>query len=1078
LILTGQGSTNDVTIKNDADADVLEIPTGTTNVTIAGNLGVGGTVTAGGVVTANAGVVVDNITIDGTEIDLSSGDLTIDVEADIILDAKGGDILLKKDTAHWASIFTNGTDTFIQSMVNVGDLYLSGKDSGGSGINALVLDMGDSGKATFNNAVLVSGQILAHQTNVGVFEYNSNVTKIHSYGASSGTGQIQFLTGGGGGSADSLAMTIDNSQNVSIANGDLTITSTDAASTTAGPVLTLARDGASPEDDDLMGQILFKMDDDAGNLSTFAKIDVVATDVSNGSEDARIDFIAAKDDSFSPALSIAGQSVGIGTISPSAKLEIDQGSASSPLALKITGSSSPALNIVEATGVTAHVATDSAGVYVGSSTSHPLVLRTNNTERVRVDTSGRVGIGGTPNTNWRNDIADQEVLMLGTEATLFSDSGVTTALLNNVLINNADTFVNISERGASQYFQYQGAHKWYTAASASAGSSINTELTTPKMTLDVSGNLGIGTSSIDGTLHLDAGTSTDIIIEKDNAGYGALRFHNDGSQVSYILLDNAEDMTYYGGSGVKHIFYAGGAVTMTLDSGNVGIGAASLSTKLEVADNNAGAAIIRIRRTDVSDSDVDLKAGGGSDGKAFDISVNQANRFRIDSSGSIYSVQSGTNNLRFGEDAGVALGGSSQNNICIGKGALDALDEGINNIAIGVNALGADQHGRKSVAIGASALESQVYTADTDVNNVAIGNGAGSGVNGAVQCTLIGAGAGSGATMTGDNNVCVGYASGNLLQGGSENVFIGNEAGDGGATVSSSVAVGFRALSANAGNGNTCVGTEAGKVVTGQNNVIIGNQTAVQSTSCDDSVIIGKGACNSVDMTGHDNIVIGSGAANNLTGARNVIIGKDAVSTTTNLTSGTDNIFIGIEVKTNSSATTNAICMGDGVTAVGNENFTFGHTTTDSNIAFGATSITAPSDERYKENIQTATAGLSFINDLRPVTFQWKKEKDIPTDHEAYVEGSDTRVMLSNGETNHGFIAQEIKAVIDAHSEIKDGFKMWSAEQREDAEGNPVENTRQRLAPSELIPILTKAIQELSAKNDALEARIATLEGS
>jgi hypothetical protein len=42
LILTGQGSTNDVTIKNDADADVIEIPTGTTNVTIAGTLAVGG----------------------------------------------------------------------------------------------------------------------------------------------------------------------------------------------------------------------------------------------------------------------------------------------------------------------------------------------------------------------------------------------------------------------------------------------------------------------------------------------------------------------------------------------------------------------------------------------------------------------------------------------------------------------------------------------------------------------------------------------------------------------------------------------------------------------------------------------------------------------------------------------------------------------------------------------------------------------------------------------------------------------------------------------------------------------------
>ena len=47
LILTGQGSTNDVTIKNDADADVLEIPTGTTNVTIVGTLGVAGGSTNG-----------------------------------------------------------------------------------------------------------------------------------------------------------------------------------------------------------------------------------------------------------------------------------------------------------------------------------------------------------------------------------------------------------------------------------------------------------------------------------------------------------------------------------------------------------------------------------------------------------------------------------------------------------------------------------------------------------------------------------------------------------------------------------------------------------------------------------------------------------------------------------------------------------------------------------------------------------------------------------------------------------------------------------------------------------------------
>lgn len=36
LILTGQGSTNDITVKNDADADVWVVPTGTTNVDIVG----------------------------------------------------------------------------------------------------------------------------------------------------------------------------------------------------------------------------------------------------------------------------------------------------------------------------------------------------------------------------------------------------------------------------------------------------------------------------------------------------------------------------------------------------------------------------------------------------------------------------------------------------------------------------------------------------------------------------------------------------------------------------------------------------------------------------------------------------------------------------------------------------------------------------------------------------------------------------------------------------------------------------------------------------------------------------------
>ena len=99
--------------------------------------------------------------------------------------------------------------------------------------------------------------------------------------------------------------------------------------------------------------------------------------------------------------------------------------------------------------------------------------------------------------------------------------------------------------------------------------------------------------------------------------------------------------------------------------------------------------------------------------------------------------------------------------------------------------------------------------------------------------------------------------------------------------------------------------------------------------------------------------------------------------------------------------------------------------------------------------------------------FKWKMEKDVPSDHTSYKAGSETRVMGRGDKVQHGFIAQEVKAVIDKHDEIKDGFEMWM---KDDVDG------RQRLAPSELIPMLVTAIQELSAKNDALEARVKELE--
>jgi hypothetical protein len=111
-----------------------------------------GKATFNGVVDADAGITVDNITIDGTEIDLSSGDLTLDVAGDIILDADGGDIKFNDGGTAIAEFKNSTTDFVIKSVTNDKDIIFKGVDNT-SEITALTLDMSGAGAATFNNDV-------------------------------------------------------------------------------------------------------------------------------------------------------------------------------------------------------------------------------------------------------------------------------------------------------------------------------------------------------------------------------------------------------------------------------------------------------------------------------------------------------------------------------------------------------------------------------------------------------------------------------------------------------------------------------------------------------------------------------------------------------------------------------------------------------------------------------------------------------------------------------------------------------------------------------------------------------------
>ena len=129
-VLTGASLdiSGDIDIDGTANLDIVDID---------GAVDMASTLAVAGVVTANAGVVVDNITIDGTEIDLSSGDLTLDVAGDIILDADGGDIRLKDGGTQIGQLHFGSSNLSIYSSVADKDIVFLGND-GGSEVTSLL----------------------------------------------------------------------------------------------------------------------------------------------------------------------------------------------------------------------------------------------------------------------------------------------------------------------------------------------------------------------------------------------------------------------------------------------------------------------------------------------------------------------------------------------------------------------------------------------------------------------------------------------------------------------------------------------------------------------------------------------------------------------------------------------------------------------------------------------------------------------------------------------------------------------------------------------------------------------------
>lgn len=324
-------------------------------------------------------------------------------------------------------------------------------------------------------------------------------------------------------------------------------------------------------------------------------------------------------------------------------------------------------------------------------------------------------------------------------------------------------------------------------------------------------------------------------------------------------------------------------------------------------------------------------------------------------------------------------------------------------------------------------------------------------------------------STNGTDNINIGDNSGQAITTGQRNTSLGNLSLTSSVLDIDNTAVGHQALEVNQGGANTAIGSWALKVATlavqndafgayslnqfnsgsfntaigsnagwtllnGDNNTFLGFQSGNMFTSsANRNTVLGNSQGFAfTGGSGNDNVFVGRNAGRAYGGGdNNVILGSYAMSFAAPIT-GDNNIQIGYNSTKATATTSNSITIGNS-----------SHTV----IRAAVTSITSLSDERDKKEIQELPVGLEFIEKLKPVKFVWNdREEEGKHDIEDF-----------------GFIAQDLKA---------------TQEESEASYLNLVyDENPEKLEASygKLLPILVKAIQEMSSEMKLLKKEILTL---
>jgi len=419
------------------------------------------------------------------------------------------------------------------------------------------------------------------------------------------------------------------------------------------------------------------------------------------------------------------------------------------------------------------------------------------------------------------------------------------------------------------------------------------------------------------------------------------------------------------------------------------------------------------------------------------------------------ALTSGTNNTTVGFGT-LNDNTTGSGNTAIGHQALDLNTTASDNVAIGIHALGANTTGASNVAVGRDALvnntEATGNTAvgyasllanTTGASNVAVGHGALDANTTATANTAVGHDA-LGANTTGTENTAVGRQAADATTTGSYNVAMGNDALGTSTTGAECTALGYRALFANtSGVKNVSVGSSSlDECTTGDFNTAVGTSALTSVTTSDSNTGVGNSAGQEI-TTGASNTAVGASASPALTtGAENTCIGS---STAEGLTSGGNNICIGLGAG-NSGNPGGLLQTTDNRIVIGNASSANAHIQIDWTVA---------SDKRDKTDVTPLDMGLGFINKLEPVTYKWDKRAK-------YEEGNTPDGTHKEDWTDVGFLAQDVEEIeAEFGHKINDKTNL-TTHMSEDTDSYG-------LTYAKFVPMLVKAVQELSAKVEELE---------